>query len=99
MTVYYRNPEGSTATGVDATYTFAVYATDMWGRLVVDESNVPVVFAIPDATVMDDGEGTLSFSILEARSALDYLDQSEYMYTVCFVITTADQQSMYIPIY
>jgi len=98
--IMYRNPEGSTATGIDATVSFKVYATDMYGTVVDDPDTWELyTFTLEGIDLTDDGAGTLSFSYDDVRAALENetLNQ-EYQYYVCLVIEADGQSPIYVPI-
>jgi hypothetical protein len=99
--IKYRNPEGSTAEGIDATVSFKVYAMDMYSGAIVDDKDTYEIFTftLDSVTVTDDGRGTLSFSTDAVRAALENETLNEdYQYYVCLVIEAEGQGPIYIQI-
>ncbi len=100
-TIRYRNSEASTATGIDATVSFKVYAVDMYSGAIVDDKDTHEIytFTLEGITVTDDGQGTLTFSPEDVRTALENKTlNEEYQYYVCLVIEADGQSPIYIQI-
>lgn len=100
ITLKYRNPEGSEATGIDATLSFVVYQINEWNELVTDKDTMEIItITLSGIDVTDDGEGTLSFAYDDVMNALnDAISDEEAIYAVCFVIEADGQDNIYIQV-
>ena len=97
VSILYRN-QNTAMSVIDATYALVAYATDEYGRLMVDaETREPECVTLDGVAVTDDGEGTLRFSAECVSEALKGADTNDlYGYTVCFVVTDIEGNTTYL---